>query len=254
MKAARHAESTAYGRARELLRLLGMATADTCVIVQPERGRRGGSRPNRSCALSATSVGSAAPTWRERVSEGALTAVDPNGVQTPVSLMMLHLGATHPGVARIFFRLFRHVVVEATGLPSSWGPSRPSQPVPRLAKVCNLRLTSPEIRASFAFHFGLQAPGHAIFGAEWRKVSGCFPKNSRFAETIDGDWFDRHCRRPYQEFESLSLRQPAKVISYFDAETARKLGGFPVFCPPRDRAADQTRRSIGLENRIFSES
>jgi hypothetical protein len=41
---------------------------------------------------------------------------------------------------------------------------------------------------------GLQAPALPISGAKWRKVSGLFPKNSRFAETIDGDWFDHDCR------------------------------------------------------------
>ncbi|MGY4486180.1 hypothetical protein ACVWWR_005371 [Bradyrhizobium sp. LM3.2] len=54
-------------------------------------------------------------------------------------------------------------------------------------------------------------------------------KSSRFAETIGGDWFDRHCHPPYQEFESLSLRHTTKIISYLALQTGRKFGRFPTF-------------------------
>jgi hypothetical protein len=41
---------------------------------------------------------------------------------------------------------------------------------------------------------GLQTPGLLISGEKWRKVSGRFSKNSRFAETVCGDWCDHDCR------------------------------------------------------------
>jgi hypothetical protein len=46
----------------------------------------------------------------------------------------------------------------------------------------------------FGFRLCLQTPGLLISGEKRRKVSGHFPKNSRFAETIGGDWFDHDCR------------------------------------------------------------
>ncbi|WP_256476533.1 hypothetical protein [Bradyrhizobium sp. 186] len=37
--------------------------------------------------------------------------------------------------------------------------------------------------------------------------------------------------RPYQQFESSSLRQPNKTISYFKLATGQKCGHFPAFLP-----------------------
>jgi len=45
----------------------------------------------------------------------------------------------------------------------------------------------------FGIRLSLQTPGLLIYGEKWRKVSGRFPKNSRFTETIGGDRFDHDC-------------------------------------------------------------
>jgi hypothetical protein len=52
----------------------------------------------------------------------------------------------------------------------------------------------------------LQAPGLRSSRLKSRKVSGHIPKNSRFAETIGGDWCDHDCRLTLGSRCRLDLR------------------------------------------------
>jgi hypothetical protein len=58
---------------------------------------------------------------------------------------------------------------------------------PASSTFYNLRLIGPEIPGFRAFVLVSRLPVSQISGAEWRKVSGPFPKNFRSAETIGGD-------------------------------------------------------------------
>lgn len=89
-------------------------------------------------------------------------------------------------------------------------PSHGSQAVPRLATVCNLRLIGREIPGFSRIWLCLQTPDLATCGVTRRKVSGRFPKNSRFAETIGGDWFD-HDSRPRTAVGSKLIRSLTKA-------------------------------------------
>jgi len=75
-----------------------------------------------------------------------------------------------------------------------------SLPAAPASQSCSLRefttCVSQARKSRFSrVRLGLQARAPPISRAKWRKVSGPFPKNSRLAETIGGDWFDRDCRR-----------------------------------------------------------
>src|SRR5882672_5971871 len=98
---------------------------------------------------------------------------------------------------------------------------RPSQAVLRPTQVYNLRLTGPEIRAFFGIRLGLQNAGLPTSPAKSRKVSSRFPKKSRFAEIIGGDWFDQDCRpRAGGDFVSFSTNGSQSSDAATDARSS----------------------------------
>ena len=128
--------------------------------------------------------------------------------------------------------------------------SKVSHAVLRFARVYNLRLTGPEIRAFRAFGLGLQARAFPTPGAKWPKVTGPFPKNSRFAETIGGDGFDHDCRpREAVEFSELKRKIVNQSAAAFGDCRFRLLQDRDVRRASRaSRACSSHRNQATLQN------